>query len=141
MRGTTSAHAENTFSEEHAPEPFGNYLRARGEYCSTATANSGARELPPRTRRIPFSPLKPGRLTGTTSAHAENTPILRFIPRKLRNYLRARGEYSKPGGLPVGPLELPPRTRRILNAAVFLPCDPGTTSAHAENTLNQLGLL
>ena len=52
MRGTTSAHAENTFSEEHAPEPFGNYLRARGEYCSTATANSGARELPPRTRRI-----------------------------------------------------------------------------------------
>ena len=52
FKGTTSAHAENTFSEEHAPEPFGNYLRARGEYCSTATANSGARELPPRTRRI-----------------------------------------------------------------------------------------
>ena len=30
--GTTSAYAENTFSEEHAPKPLRNYLRVRGEY-------------------------------------------------------------------------------------------------------------
>ena len=32
-KGTTSACAENTFGKKHAPEPFWNYLRVRGEYC------------------------------------------------------------------------------------------------------------
>ena len=32
--GTTSACAENTFGKKHAPEPFRNYLRVRGEYTA-----------------------------------------------------------------------------------------------------------
>ena len=134
MRGTTSAHAENTFSEEHAPEPFGNYLRARGEYCSTATANSGARELPPRTRRIPLGLGSVASDIGTTSAHAENTASSTSTGRRLGNYLRARGEYVTGIMLAPSPEELPPRTRRIRNSGATGGHTYGTTSAHAENT-------
>ena len=38
-------------------------------------------------------------------------------------------------------VELPPRTRRIPRAAIFIRDEEGTTSAYAENTLNELGLL
>ena len=71
---------------------------------------------------------------GTTSACAENTPILRFIPRKLWNYLRVRGEYSAAVG-PLGPdTELPPRARRIHRHHPHSIRNHGTTSACAENT-------
>ena len=91
-------------------------------------------ELPPRTRRIPAKfPLRSPHL-GTTSAHAENTvgPLNSFAPE--RNYLRARGEYWKVKMLPGRTVELPPRTRRILQAASPELARAGTTSAHAENT-------
>ena len=76
--GTTSACAENTYSN--------------------ASQAGLIMELPPRARRIPGFLASIRENDGTTSACAENTPVLRFIPRKLRNYLRVRGEY---GGLAV----------------------------------------
>ena len=58
-----------------------------------------------------------------------------------RNYLRVRGEYGV--DFPGDPIiwELPPRARRILDRAYRDSSDMGTTSACAENTLNELGLL
>ena len=58
-------------------------------------------------------------VTGTTSAHAENTPerFSRSTPK--RNYLRARGEYIEHVINAVHPVELPPRTRRILGFRSF----------------------
>ena len=37
--------------------------------------------------------------------------------------------------------ELPPRTRRIQRESFEFDTEVGTTSAYAENTLNELGLL
>ena len=82
-------------------------------------------ELPPRARRIQKDRLTPSRRNGTTSAHAENTPI---------NYLRVRGEYPFREFLRSSTLELPPRARRIRNRDHKDRASPGTTSAHAENT-------
>ena len=92
-------------------------------------------ELPPRARRIltveGFAEL----FHGTTSACAENTPILCRFQTTIRNYLRVRGEYRRrwwwwfPRWW-----ELPPRARRILCTTADF-CDVfGTTSACAENT-------
>ena len=57
------------------------------------------------------------------------------------NYLRMRGEYqlSKRGGGVA--LELPPHARRIPPQPGKYDTRLGTTSACAENTLNELGLL
>ena len=71
---------------------------------------------------------------GTTSACAENTPFCLFIRWGVRNYLRVRGEYTPPAKWCGWSRELPPRARRIPNAAPPI-CTPfGTTSACAENT-------
>ena len=99
------------------------------------------RELPPRARRIqPYpQPLPPPR--GTTSACAENTP-LGFGGALLRgNYLRVRGEYVSMKPLITSRSELPPRARRIPVTIEALEYLDGTTSACAENTLNELDLL
>ena len=59
----------------------------------------------------------------------------------MRNYLRVRGEYN---GVQVASFqrkELPPRARRILDRVPSTMETFGTTSACAENTLNELGLL
>ena len=61
--------------------------------------------------------------------------------KKKWNYLRARGEYFTAKPSRVKRTELPPRTRRIQTVAGAASPLIGTTSAHAENTLNQLGLL
>ena len=111
-----------------------NYLRARGEYQKGRTALHQFLELPPRTRRIldRFADLK--HTSGTTSAHAENTPGKPAYTSTTGNYLRARGEY---GATPIYPPpleELPPRTRRILSPCSSVLILAGTTSAHAENT-------
>ena len=50
------------------------------------------------------------------------------------NYLRARGEYCAPPAVDDNIMELPPRTRRILDGGDSQPRRFGTTSAHAENT-------
>ena len=93
-------------------------------------------ELPPRARRIHNNPITIGKLSGTTSACAENTstPHRRVCP--CRNYLRVRGEYSR-GQSESGLIrELPPRARRILVIFDQAVVGVGTTSACAENTLS-----
>ena len=71
--GTTSAYAENTQPDPTPETPAGNYLRVRGEYRTLGRPNVGGKELPPRTRRIPFAEGHEHLLGGTTSAYAENT--------------------------------------------------------------------
>ena len=141
MRGTTSAHAENTGHRGSQSCSKRNYLRARGEYFSRIVEDWDRTELPPRTRRIrPRRPSRPHR-DGTTSAHAENTAVRHHGCGSNGNYLRARGEYVGAGARLRPRWELPPRTRRIPEGSRHANGGIGTTSAHAENTLNQLGLL
>ena len=52
---------------------LGNYLRTRGEYSLAPPVAASTPELPPRTRRIPHTSMQVGGISGTTSAHAENT--------------------------------------------------------------------
>ena len=140
-RGTTSACAENTIG--FGP-PFWyprNYLRVRGEYICPNPMALLSRELPPRARRIPTIPTTCSAAVGTTSACAENTIITSGRSSRRRNYLRVRGEYN-PQRLPLAKsTELPPRARRIQSHAGASWHRSGTTSACAENTLNELGLL
>ena len=113
-----------------------NYLRMRGEYKRPVRGRYTEGELPPRTRRILFKFPAVQALVGTTSAHAENTkPIMHHVGHGW-NYLRARGEYSATPETPRPAVELPPRTRRIRHFATGGGGNPGTTSAHAENTPN-----
>ena len=78
---------------------------------------------------------------GTTSACAENTELFVNPIIDYWNYLRVRGEYYRgsQGGQKLK--ELPPRARRIPGGGEKEVSNPGTTSACAENTLNELGLL
>ena len=133
--GTTSAYAENTTVQIKTAGTKRNYLRVRGEYSFWSFPQPVIMELPPRTRRILCAKRSGCCALGTTSAHAENTPVAVDAASTRWNYLRARGEYDPVGDddKPAG--ELPPRTRRIL-LWCFLAClYHGTTSAHAENTL------
>ena len=76
---------------------------------------------------------------GTTSACAENTRTLPVKWCGWRNYLRVRGEYPRPQQFPNDSRELPPRARRILRLAPLIRLSYGTTSACAENTMNDFG--
>ena len=139
--GTTSAHAENTILWHRWTAIQRNYLRARGEYCLSTVCRYFLGELPPRTRRIHDGLFDRAGGVGTTSAHAENTWSEAITLGDPRNYLRARGEYCNACVILLFGAELPPRTRRI-QTPESPPAPPrGTTSAHAENTLNELGLL
>ena len=80
-------------------------------------------------------------LGGTTSACAENTPPHAPMCHPKGNYLRVRGEYLVTSWRLMVDRELPPRARRILTQVLYIPTAEGTTSACAENTLNELGLL
>ena len=139
--GTTSACAENTIGASSRPPAQRNYLRVRGEYRTTPPSEDDWGELPPRARRIPLPTSGSVFFVGTTSACAENTTLGFGDLGKCWNYLRVRGEYGPPPGLPHYQTELPPRARRIHvkinDRARFY----RTTSACAENTLNELGLL
>ena len=73
---------------------------------------------------------------GTTSACAENTCMRLSAKLPLWNYLRVRGEYTATRVYFSGPLELPPRARRILQRESKGIDVNGTTSACAENTGN-----
>ena len=132
--GTTSAHAENTDTIRDLRLALRNYLRARGEYDLLFILAFILRELPPRTRRIPFLDFTHMPEDRTTSAHAENTARITSLRGIRRNYLRARGEYIDIGALFLAVEELPPRTRRIQHHSSSVSSSPGTTSAHAENT-------
>ena len=139
--GTTSACAENTGSRPNANANLRNYLRVRGEYPLYAQLSTPSWELPPRARRIRFHAPAYQYRVGTTSACAENTIRLKIKPNQERNYLRVRGEYFPPGKPHHLRKELPPRARRIQQALLSPRLENGTTSACAENTLNELGLL
>ena len=72
---------------------------------------------------------------GTTSAHAENTPPNPKPSSPWGNYLRVRGEYGMMWRAIAWHVELPPRARRIpLTPSPNVQRD-GTTSACAENTV------
>ena len=132
--GTTSACAENTTLRVHDIPDSGNYLRVRGEYHHTPHNLAILAELPPRARRILFSPSRKKNMVGTTSACAENTSPTPLPPAPRGNYLRVRGEYrSKPIRTRLV-RELPPRARRIRDHYEMEEYLSGTTSACAENT-------
>ena len=139
--GTTSACAENTQAQCMLLIERRNYLRVRGEYHVIGSGRMLNTELPPRARRIHAQMLQIRIRVGTTSACAENTKTSIRTPPKVWNYLRVRGEYGAPRFEPCGSLELPPRARRILAISITVCIFDGTTSACAENTLNELGLL
>ena len=95
IMGTTSACAENTPFKIKTNIFVSNYLRVRGEYTRTRKILTRIMELPPRARRIPVEVEGEDATLGTTSACAENTCSRGCIPRRLRNYLRVRGEYPQ----------------------------------------------
>ena len=141
LRGTTSACAENTGLHPCPCKSARNYLRVRGEYHLASAAGHFGEELPPRARRILLPKRPQGNQRGTTSACAENTQRTPLGLSWERNYLRVRGEYDAKQRRARFRVELPPRARRILFATGRRQCRLGTTSACAENTLNELGLL
>ena len=118
-----------------------NYLRVRGEYATPPTSAITTAELPPRARRILGKFAEAISWVGTTSACAENTKCLSPMRKSVWNYLRVRGEYIGVGCVRGWGVELPPRARRIRGLNHRGCNDTGTTSACAENTLNELGLL
>ena len=139
--GTTSACAENTTKAKMMKRSKENYLRMRGEYISAMPYFSNAWELPPHARRIHVQKRGDFLVCGTTSACAENTVLHHITSFSSRNYLRMRGEYCAQRSQLGYHMELPPHARRILLAGLGEQNLGGTTSACAENTLNELGLL
>ena len=139
--GTTSAYAENTNQGPGHGHRGGNYLRVRGEYITRVAWSCTASELPPRTRRILCACENSCENMGTTSAYAENTYYWEDYFCCCGNYLRVRGEYLFRRYWMALSRELPPRTRRIQHPSMPSGSHVGTTSAYAENTLNELGLL
>ena len=119
--GTTSACAENTIVYQQKEQTAKNYLRVRGEYLGLGLVDS--------------------LIKGTTSACAENTGVDCSMGVWPGNYLRVRGEYLVVIAVMAIFAELPPRARRIHRAFAASCSCLGTTSACAENTLNELGLL
>ena len=132
--GTTSACAENTADDHTGIIAPGNYLRVRGEYRYLAITVGLPWELPPRARRIRDLFSTAGRLSGTTSACAENTNWIPPVNNSIRNYLRVRGEYKPRCSNSTVHVELPPRARRIPPPRAPKSGRSGTTSACAENT-------
>ena len=111
-----------------------NYLRVRGEYNYGPDRLFLNKELPPRARRIRDQLYLAATNRGTTSACAENTPLIVQCGLPRRNYLRVRGEYADIMERSIRALELPPRARRIRGDDAGVDHFPGTTSACAENT-------
>ena len=139
--GTTSACAENTATNATLGRRQGNYLRVRGEYYRKTADHQPPGELPPRARRIPIHNQNASLVMGTTSACAENTGCGDGWGGRCGNYLRVRGEYAWACSVFCIAWELPPRARRIPRCLKIMALAVGTTSACAENTLNELGLL
>ena len=132
--GTTSACAENTNRPQRTGRGTRNYLRVRGEYQWNPPHHPHLGELPPRARRIRRFLLFLQGKAGTTSACAENTSPGHRTAIRSWNYLRVRGEYRLRPMVTACWRELPPRARRILATIGWHGCEPGTTSACAENT-------
>ena len=138
---TTSACAENTFFGRIGSFILRNYLRVRGEYEAVNRDFIRHKKLPPRARRIHMDTPKQHDSYETTSACAENTGREKVAYKVDGNYLRVRGEYMRAIFWGRRRLKLPPHVRRILDVFTFAHGVIETTSACAENTLNELGLL
>ena len=155
LDGTTSACAENT-TQHHVDMPYSgttsacaentrcfwgfqlrqwNYLRVRGEYSHNTMLTCHTPELPPRARRILVENMLGLSRYGTTSACAENTVAMAHGATTYWNYLRVRGEYLHSIVYTNSRWELPPRARRILGDPTMTSFGRGTTSACAENTV------
>ena len=132
--GTTSACAENTYKKSLLGNWIRNYLRVRGEYLARPFVAVEYEELPPRARRIQTIIFIGLKLSGTTSACAENTAGYRPPWQPYGNYLRVRGEYRSRLRPWNTWMELPPRARRIRVRKHNGQPVSGTTSACAENT-------
>ena len=109
----------------------------RGEYADDALVPASVSELPPRARRIRGCWVWLSVRMGTTSACAENTPLLVCARYPPGNYLRVRGEYVSNHASVMLNTELPPRARRIRKFEQSAEKSHGTTSACAENTHSQ----
>ena len=115
--------------------PRWNYLRMCGEYHFSKPITTIGRGLPPRARRIRMNNHPNPVEIGTTSACAENTYDPYRNGKPPWNYLRVCGEYTENLGGVHPRWELPPRVRRIPLAGPHEGFHPGTTSACAENTV------
>ena len=135
--GTTSACAENTDAPIYISDDARNYLRVRGEYFLQGLLNPLNQELPPRARRILKHPAIARTGIGTTSACAENTDSETRYTGGHWNYLRVRGEYITGTITLMLSWELPPRARRIHSETKLVVHLLGTTSACAENTMDE----
>ena len=107
----------------------------RGEYTGWRGDTLDSKELPPRARRILIGSPGHALIEGTTSACAENTRISELRCFSVTNYLRVRGEYTSTTTSKMSLMELPPRARRIPGHGCCIAHNQGTTSACAENTI------
>ena len=135
MSGITSACAEKRRGSSACGTKYRNYLRMRGEEGTGRSGPGRLWELPPHARRRAWTRQSKAFLAGITSACAEKSIMTNPALPEHRNYLRMRGEETKPCGPDGCCEELPPHARRRAYRM-----DPGTisrgiTSACAEKRL------
>ena len=135
---STPAHAGNTGAGNRRYEGHRVYPRPRGEYRFAASLGRRRSGLPPPTRGIRACPSNGGSARRSTPAHAGNTkPPMRSI-RAIMVYPRPRGEYKGSGSDNTTSGGLPPPTRGIRANPARQPDRPGSTPAHAGNTLGNV---
>ena len=110
--GITSACAEKSFHATDYSLFFRNYLRMRGEESCWISSRESWAELPPHARRRAGVPTENGWPMGITSACAEKSRDVAIRVGHSGNYLRMRGEESRPMTALRPPSELPPHARR-----------------------------
>ena len=111
-----------------------NYLRIRGEERRINACTPTVLELPPHTRRRVVVEYTKNFFDRTTSAYAEKRSTYSCTKSNGGNYLRIRGEEHCHDIISSDKWELPPHTRRRVNA-IFHPFPLiGTTSAYAEKS-------
>ena len=110
--GITSACAEKRVVGFLRVKAGRNYLRMRGEELEYQPKMVGPWELPPHARRRAGVPTENGWPMGITSACAEKSRDVAIRVGHSGNYLRMRGEESRPMTALRPPSELPPHARR-----------------------------
>ena len=133
-KGSTPAHAGNTFALAHIHIITPVYPRPRGEYevaPADAVIDAG---LPPPTRGILPRLIRAAPRERSTPAHAGNTPRVPPLPPNESVYPRPRGEYVSLIRFVRAWLGLPPPTRGILPCVNAARQYGRSTPAHAGNT-------
>ena len=133
-RGNTSACAEKTSACPSIPGRGRKYLRVRGEDIVPAMSLTPIWEIPPRARRRHGVSSQGHHGHGNTSACAEKTRGRMVSCRRMRKYLRVRGEDWPYTTCASKPAEIPPRARRRPHDARRCRIVLGNTSACAEKT-------